>query len=127
MSNDFNLPLLRKAVEWAESEARKPETESEWDQKHFGIAGEEVGRTCGTAYCIAGWVSFQEGGHVIGASDIDGDGDARVAQDLLGITHEDAWGSGWPQNDAGLFEANNTIERVRAIAERIALAHGEEL
>ena len=40
MSNEVNIPLLRKAVEWAEAEATKPEIDREWDQSNWVNAPE---------------------------------------------------------------------------------------
>jgi hypothetical protein len=70
-----NIPLLRKAVEWAEAEAAKPPELCEWRQTYWvtpaseveaamwGIWADsrsavEVGRApeCGTCYCVAGYV-----------------------------------------------------------------------
>lgn len=118
---EFNLPLLRKAVEWAESEATKPRDESHWNQRLFATQ-----RACGTAYCIAGYVVAEhaEGEHNVATHHIDNDGSAKIAQDLLGIDREDAWGR---LGGVGLFSACNSIEDVRYVAERIARKHGEEL
>lgn len=124
----FNLPLLRKAVEWAESEASKSANESQWCQQFFAVDGEEIGRDCGTAYCIAGWVIHEhaEGEHAINTHDIDGEGEAPLAQELLGIDEEDAWGN-YYQDTQGLFGASNSIEDVRRYAEQIARKYGQEL
>lgn len=119
--SDFNLPLLRKAVEWAESEARKPVEESEWSQLYFETPGWKIDRACSTAYCIAGYIA-----HVI-ANDDDrmyGDTEDFVARSLLGISYDDAWD---PCEEGGLFRAGNSIEDVRRIAEQIARKYGEEL
>jgi hypothetical protein len=121
----FNLPLLRKAVEWAESEARKPEAESEWFQGAYAIEGGDISRHCGTAYCIAGFVALHDGGHDLTPDYIDGDDKASVARDLLGIDEYDAWGGDVDQD--GLFAPYNRIEDVRDIAENIARKYGEEL
>jgi hypothetical protein len=116
---DFNLPLLRKVVEWAESEARKPQSESEWYQDTYSMEGYKLGRTCGTAYCIAGYVAGEaEGYQPVGWQ-------SGVAMNMLGIDMDDAWG-GFP-HQVGLFDAGNTIEDVRDAAERIARKYGEEL
>lgn len=123
---EFNLPLLRKAVEWAESEARKPQRESEWCQRYFATSGQALGRDCGTAYCIAGYVAEQAGLQV-GVYHIDGDNEAKAAQDLLGIDDHDAWGDSWGRDGTGLFSSGNTIEDVREIATEIAEKYGEEL
>lgn len=114
--SEFNLPLLRKAVEWAESEARKPEVECEWYQGHFMVPGYEIDRTCGTAYCIAGHVASDAGMWP------ENGGVDEVAMDLLGIKFEDAW-----CDEYGLFCSWNDIEDVRRIAEQIARKYGEEL
>jgi hypothetical protein len=117
--SEFNLPLLRKAVEWAESEARKPEVESEWFQGYFVMPGVVLDRECETAYCIAGFVSKSAGREANETDDWD-----DIAMDLLGITYEDAWVG---ESGAGLFSAGNTIEDVRRIAENIAREYGEKL
>jgi hypothetical protein len=77
---EVNIPLLRKAVEWAEAEAAKPAIDSQWVQGLWvsnpsDVAEELIEDTpldewsgtqyrqavaaiapehCGTAYCIAG-------------------------------------------------------------------------
>lgn len=122
--SEFNLPLLRKGVEWVESENRKPKAESEWYQGYYAVGGLMIERTCGTAHCLAGFIAEQDGGHRIDALMIDGDYGGQVAIDLLGITNRDAWGD----DDAfGLFTAGNTVEEIREIAETIARRYGEEL
>lgn len=119
-----NIPLLRKAVEWAEAEAAKPWELSEWyqgdwvsspttiaadseDAEYFGI---QVGTTkaaeCGTCYCIAGYVCEVQGLDTKHSWDMH-------AADALGISP-----------NTPLFNAHNTIEDVRRIAEDIA---GERL
>jgi hypothetical protein len=117
--SEFNLPLLRKAVEWAESEARKPEAESEWFQGWFVSRGEHVSRSCETAYCIAGYAVYISDFNVeqVGSPD-------ESARELLGIDWDDAWNRGL---GFGLFAASNTIEDVRRIAGNIAKKYGEEL
>lgn len=120
--SEFNLPLLRKAVEWAESEARKPIEQSEWCQEFFAVLGRRIGRDCGTAYCIAGYVAEQAGLPSFDSS--------VTAMNLLGIELEDAWGNfDWDERTGhhGLFAASNSIEDVREIAEQIARKYGEEL
>ena len=148
--SEVNIPLLRKAVEWAEAEAKKPLLEREWDQsgwmrspKHRardylmdkahrtgnfaeltdeGI--QELAQTCGTSYCIAGYICHLAGLTFTGDNSsmfyrvIDANGVERnvseVAAELLGN----------PDDTGLLFDAGNSIERVRVIAEEIA---GEKL
>lgn len=155
-TGQVNIPLLRKAVEWAEAEAARG-VASQWYQGSWsadyreivserlwngrtlpeaqdGEAWEAIMRdhrikveqvvaeaTCGTAYCIAGYVA-----HVSGFVDADGwldweralkqlglpsGGWATIAAALLGIDPFDA---------EPLFAAANTVEQVREIAEEIA-------
>lgn len=134
-----NIPLLRKAVEWAEAEAAKPWEECQWEQTRYvsapqqismrDINGIEISNTrksddCGTCYCIAGYVGAMLGfdfDQVCGgrpaswsASDMDLCVDEYAANAL-----------GLPDGQADrLFMATNTIEDVRRIAEEIA---GERL
>jgi hypothetical protein len=128
MNDQVNIPLLRKAVEWAEAEAAKPEREREWDQGYWVtlpvMRAAELGldeAQCGTVYCIAGWTCHAAG------EDFKRDSDtllSRTAEDvhisdraaeLLGIDRLAA---------SALFNGGNTIEDVRRIAEEIA---GERL
>jgi len=131
---DVNIPLLRKAVEWAEAEAMKPIEMSRWEQTmwvttpqdqaysrarlaELGPRGwngwmEQAAKRapeCGTCYCIAGYIAHEVEGMAVGRSADD------AAGDLLGISTDNA---------DELFNANNTIEDVRRIAESIA---GEKL
>lgn len=114
---DVNIPLLRKAVEWAEAEAAKPSAECHWYQGDYVTPMVQLGRsTCGTAYCIAGYIGQALDERY--AHEWDPAGLPRVdvfAQGALGLRSEEA-------ND--LFGGNNTIEDVRRIAEDIA---GERL
>jgi hypothetical protein len=119
--NNVNIPLLRKAVEWAEAEAMKPPELCEWNQQMF-VSGEtatsrqRMGKAtdCGTCYCIAGWVALQVGEDPRG---IDPD---SVAAKALGIPNN------WLDEGLNehLFDASNSIEDVRRIAESLA---GERL
>lgn len=113
-----NIPLLRKAVEWAEAEAAKPDRYCEWWQASYKLDGEDIGRECETCYCIAGYVVHLNGG-------LPPDGDYEdydeIAANLLGIdTDHHNFGS-------GLFNGDNKIEDVRRIAEQIAAEAGERL
>ena len=114
-----NIPLLRKAVEWAEAEAAKP-TGGLWIQQLWytrpGAGGYEAelrernGLTpkCGTSYCIAGYVCDVEGIDALGYW-------PQRAAEALGLSESAC---------APLFNANNTITDVRLVAERLA---GERL
>jgi hypothetical protein len=133
MTDQVNIPLLRKAVEWAEAEAAKPPEMCEWEQRRYilprldeadpetasaygGLENvarerEEFGKAeeCGTCYCIAGYVAAVSG------RPFDYYSAEYVASEELGIS---AFGA-----DA-LFCATNSIADVRRIAEEIA---GERL
>lgn len=132
METNVNIPLLRKAVEWAEAEAAKPAELREWEQNWWVLTPEERQRRreapysaeygdteraayykapeCGTSYCIAGYVAAQQGCTEHGFNV------AAVAADALGIDLAVA--------ESSLFEGGNTIEDVRRIAESLA---GERL
>lgn len=112
-----NLPLLREALAWARLENEKPWEQSQWYQEDFFTEGEMVGRTCDTAYCIAGWVAAKEktfeqmkrmGGHEVEA----------LATKRLGLTEYEA---------DYLFSGSNDLEDVEAAAADIADRAGEEL
>jgi hypothetical protein len=134
-----NVPLLRKAVEWAETEAAKPRELCEWEQNFWHLPpsmralrlesarraeespeeywGEEEASAytkapeCGTCYCVAGFIVSQR----IDIRDISGWSIPDQAAEFLGIDYKDA---------QPLFDADNTIEDVRRIAEDLA---GERL
>ena len=123
-----NVALLRKAVEWAEAENEKPSELCAWvqtrytlpvdsrgpgaDGYHFNMEHIRVDRAaygksdeCGTCYCIAGYVvSLEETDFSYHSVD-------TRAKQMLGITSEEA---------EELFAADNKIEDIREIAERIA-------
>lgn len=125
---EVNIPLLRKAIEWAEAEAAKPEALCEWAQtmwitprgdEQFDVSVEvstltttQRGRSpeCGTCFCIAGFVQFQADGIV-------DENVAERAAELLGLPASGAQAH-------PLFAGYNTIDDVRRIAEDIA---GERL
>lgn len=125
-----NVPLLRKAVEWAEAEAALGD-EGTWRQARYMLPSvtstmspteffylnrdRQIYKVpdCKTSYCIAGYVAVEVCGQ-----DIDWLFGYRIrecAREALGITDQDA--------DL-LFMASNSIETVRAVAEDIA---GEKL
>lgn len=133
MNVHVNIPLLRKAVEWAEAEAAKPAELREWDQRFWitpasatdpnlnldgddgwfpwGLAisyREGLSEQCGTAYCIAGYIDSLDG-------PVRYPGIPERASEKLGIDEYQA---------AELFDSANDIEKVREVAERIA---GERL
>jgi hypothetical protein len=119
-----NIPLLRKAVEWAEAEAAKPYELCEWNQATWARAAYDLqGKSpeCGTCYCVAGYVASQigdvpkSGAAIVNLSPGHSDTVPNVAKEALGLTQRQA---------AALFMAGNTIEDVRQIAEKIA---GERL
>lgn len=122
-----DVPLLRKVVEWAEVEAKKPFMERAWYQDAYYMRpGEHVFNPetekseirCGTAYCIAGWTVAEtlgpdeamnfSGDVVTSAGEFIRDCEER-ALEMLNIS-----------TDHGLFDCSLTIEEVRAIAEKIA-------
>lgn len=122
-----NIPLLRKAVEWAEAEALKDPTESEWIQDFWRTTPQDYTETygetrCGTAYCIAGYMCQISGLSWVTSDDVLVDGEptfaGTVAARLLGLPWERA---------RDLFQGYNTIEDVRRIANEIAAEAGERL
>ena len=119
-----NIPLLRKAVEWAEAEAARPRQESRWFQGSYvwdaesrSIALGVPATECGTAYCIAGYVGVLQDSAFNDSQwridDVTGvyTHVAEVAQEALGITSAQA---------DDLFKGDNSIKRVRQVAEQIA-------
>lgn len=126
-----NIPLLRKAVEWAEAEAAKTDGTCMWNQAVYAMNTD-----CGTAFCIAGWTvaaaavdakvtAYPTGygsqpGELMMAANPDGTpvNWERKAASLLGLTNGEAW---------ELFGVENDIERVRELAEQIAARVGERL
>jgi len=122
-----NIPLLRKAVEWAEAEAAKPPELCEWVQGTWVAPADESqdrlgwgkgygytsaygkAESCGTCFCIAGYTTAMTVG-LIAVWAIEDEARAR-----LGLTERQA---------ERLFDADNDIAAVRRIAEDIA---GERL
>lgn len=107
----LNVPLLRKAVEWAEAEAAKPEGEfREWDQEWYRkVTG------CGTAYRIGGYVC-EVTGHEWDITDL---GWSTTEAGLVSDVARAELGLG-PEDGSMLFDSDNTIADIRRIAERIA-------
>lgn len=128
---EVNIPLLRKAVEWAEAEAAKPPELCEWFQGAYiypsladhaqfawdgkpygtGVNNTMIGRAqeCGTCFCVAGKVAYDA------LVNRDGRRAPGIAADVLGLSDEQA---------DTLFYSDNSIADVRRIAESIA---GERL
>lgn len=112
---EVNVPLLRKAVEWAEVENTLPN--GMWNQRFWAQQTD-----CGTAYCIAGFVAQETSGGIdffkgvkIASQCLDPDSNSLVsintfAREHLGLTIA--------ESDA-LFAASNTIEDVRDVFEWI--------
>jgi hypothetical protein len=110
-----NLPLLRKVLDHIDAH---PE---EYEQSIF-----RTRTKCGTAYCIAGHVAVMTGATFANAVEVEtSEGDridvAKYAQQLLGITSEEAWLS------PGLFAGDSTRREIQTVAERIAARAGERL
>lgn len=112
-----DLGLLRKAVDWARTEAERPWDESEWYQEQFYIEGAEVGKSCETAFCIAGYVTSLD--HTF--RDMVRMGTVNVsdyAQAVLGLTEAEA---------CDMFSGGNTLEDVERAAGAVAQRAGETL
>lgn len=115
-----NIPLLRKAVEWAESEAAKTDGTCLWNQAEYVIDRGE----CGTAYCIAGFAVVNG----VASAEVDAwgllevDGRPRhwhtAGREVLGLSDDEA---------DDLFADSNSITDVREVAEQIAGRAGERL
>ncbi|MGH3498425.1 MAG: hypothetical protein ACRDP1_13270 [Nocardioidaceae bacterium] len=128
-----DLPLLRKALEWAEAEAAKPEQEREWNQNYWRLNPETAAEAelpapaCGTTYCLFGWVCYlageewvssASGGHLADGVHLDGVDVFTRAADLLGLDSATA---------GRLSHFANTIDDLRRIGEEIAASVGETL
>ena len=131
---EVNIPLLRKAVEWAEFEAAQPAIDCHWNQGWFVLKPQDVAADlldscesyeashldalaphCETTYCIAGYVGQLLNPAYAKNDTVRGVHVAEFARRELGISQGDAeW----------LFEGSHTIEEVRSVAEHIA---GEKL
>ena len=140
--SEVNIPLLRKAVEWAEAEAAKPEIDREWYQGAFTLDPAEYAwallddlpEFCGVGPVMRMEARQDAGGRSAapcGTPTASPDTSAEVAglhtntyahdaADLLGIKY-----NGYGKEAGGhLFHTDNSIEDVRRIAEDIA---GERL
>lgn len=121
----FDEALFRKTLDWVREEAAKPAVDSEWYQATWAAEGEEIGRSCGTAFCFAGYAAHIAGlnyVHRSGAAVVTADGrrcsTGRAASELLGITGMEA--------DL-LFEGSNTLATIEALAAAIMARRGLEL
>lgn len=122
----LDVPLLRKVVEWAEAEAARPIEECEWNQELWAVAGVEIERTCGTAFCVAGkLISDADGADSLNA--LSGVGCIQRGAELLGVSSQDVWSQGRYDEPQGLFAPGNTIADVRAEAAELARLYGEVL
>lgn len=118
-----DVPLLRKAVSWAEAEAAKADGTGLWDQSGWAQRTD-----CGTAYCIAGYTVMTALPSAVAVEGDYGDLDlfidgrealwGNTAQELLGLTGEER---------SDLFSGDNTIADVRDVAEQIAARAGDVL
>jgi hypothetical protein len=140
-TSNLNVPLLRKTVEWAESEAAKPRELCEWYQDSWASENEGFfdyydendeyqtyvkDPSCGTCFCIGGYVAhltLQQGEHIAGSFIYRGNREVesiadRAARELGIVTEPGRAGY------LALFAAGNTIEDVRIHAEELA---GERL
>jgi hypothetical protein len=127
-----NIPLLRKSVEWVESQAALPEIDREWDQARYICQPDMRARVlidqrsmstdyyqllsalqnhCGTTYCVAGYIGQLEDERYCHHDMVNGIHVAEFAQKQLGLTEGQ---SQW------LFSGENTAADVRRIAESIA-------
>lgn len=124
-----NVPLLRKMVEWVEEQEKLTEGREWWQ----GFWATDTSRGtfielvdsksyCGTAFCVAGKLAYDDGWKPKWLPDgeayeVTRDGETKeiagVAAGLLGIAP-----------DTRLFDANNTAAVIRRIAEDIT---GERL
>lgn len=116
---EVNIPLLRKAVEWAEAEAVKPDGEfCAWRQGEW-----RTDMKCGTVYCIAGFVAQTVDQRYATANTVEDVHVSQFAAEALGLTLGGCGLDGCTC-EVHLFDGANTIEDVRRIAESLA---GERL
>lgn len=116
---EFNLPLLRKAVEWAKAESELDN--GQWMQDTWRTV-----TRCGTTYCIAGYVCETMGERwspeypqwVMDADTGDEVIPGQVAAKHLGLYACEA---------AHLFRGDNMIYSVIDFARAFAARRGEEL
>ena len=132
--SEVNIPLLRKAVEWVEEQAQLPDDECQWVQSEWTAvrignrildpefdAGDYTREEllaiaqrgeCETTYCVAGYIGvmLSDAYKYTWAPKNQPHVDVFAAR-ALGISENDKW---------RLFNATNSAEDVRRIAEEIA-------
>lgn len=115
MSN-YNLPLLRKERDWVAEQRAMPWAESElamawWHVEHAQTL-REMGKTCGTVYCVAGHIEATCG-NVRGA----GEHLVQWAAKQLGLTRTEACSIFYSADDEVLGVLDGIIAKAEA-AER---------
>lgn len=121
MTDNVNIPVLRKAVEWVEEQDKFPAETRSWNQ--YGIITSEEYRVrslkheqgCGTGYCIAGYIAETFAPEELAA----GQPVIRTAMRVLNLTLHDLITTGQT-----LFAAENSAAQIRTYAEKLA---GEKL
>ena len=120
-SRPFDLPLFRKTLEWVRDEAARPIDEREWYQGSWTVAGELIGRSCGTAYCFAGYVThlagytIETGTESIVVTDRGRETIPVVADRLLGLTNAES---------DDLYMSSNSLAAIEIMAEAIVKRRG---
>lgn len=125
-----NIPLLRKQVEWAESEEqRKDPTDHWWSQEDwFRAHRDKNNNICGTAACIAGNVGVLLAEAVCYCSDMEEFWGVRdehgkywafeeFGREMLGLTRQ----------ESEMFAGHNEAVDIRLYAEEAAARVGEKL
>lgn len=130
---EVNIPLLRKVVEWVESqEALAFSKDRRWYQGAWFRKDRDADQAvqdrndpmCGTAMCVAGKVAFDagwkpvyvdHGGEYLYADDATKGGVTKPIEEIAAAE----LGLPWEVADE-LFGADNTAEHIREIAEHIA-------
>lgn len=115
-----DVGLLRKAVDWVREQDALPWWDSAWAQGEWAadVSGE---RSCGTAYCVAGYIASMHGTVRTDGSSavVTEDGNwahiPTYAREKLGITERES---------NVLFHAANSCADIEYIASRLA---GEEI
>jgi hypothetical protein len=126
---EVNVPLLRKAVEWVETQDQLPDIDREWWQgvyvcppisKAMFLLGEfvhnrkhyaQVAAHCGSAYCVAGYIGQMLDQRYASNDHVDGVHVSELAREALGLTEEQA---------GQLFAGSNTAPTIRLLAETFA-------
>ena len=127
----LNIPLLRKSVEWVETQeqlagSKRHWFQGSWTKKLMDHAQQDLNDPyCGSAMCVAGKVSFDAGWKPVWYEEDDGGTEYAdnatkngvemsidlIARNELGITYE--------QSEA-LFAGYNDASDIRRVAESIA-------